>query len=106
MSAVTRRRWSAAISLRPVLADVLAAGRDLGARGGVVSGSGPTVAFIAGSQAEAIDLSVGLAANGPTGDILRAMGPVAGTQIVQNRVPPRPPQPLPPRSGPLGPVPG
>ena len=92
----------AALSLQPVLAEVLDAGIDLGARGGVVSGSGPTVAFLVGSQAEAIDLSVGLAANGPVGDIVRVVGPVPGAQLVQH-VRPAPPPP-PPRSGPLGPV--
>ena len=72
----------AAVSLQPILADVLEAGKDLGARAGVVSGSGPTVAFLVGSQTEAIDLSVGQATNGPTGEILRATGPVPGTQLV------------------------
>lgn len=72
----------AAISLRPVLGEVLTAGRELGASGAVVSGSGPTVAFLVGTQAEAIDLSVGLAARGPQGDIHRATGPVAGAQVV------------------------
>lgn len=98
----------AAISLQPLLSEVLAAGLELGARGGLVSGSGPTVAFLVASQAEAIDLSVGLAANGPTGDILRATGPVPGAQVVQNRVPPPSPPPPPtkaPRSGPIGRVP-
>ena len=37
----------AAISLKPVLADLLERGKALGALGGVVSGSGPTVAFLA-----------------------------------------------------------
>lgn len=73
----------AALSLRPDLLDVLEAGLDLGAQGGVVSGSGPTVAFLVASQAEAIDLSVGLAARGPQGEIKRAIGPVAGAHIVQ-----------------------
>lgn len=97
----------AAVSLQPILAEVLEAGTELGALGALVSGSGPTVAFLVGSQADAIDLSVGLAANGPAGDILRATGPVPGTQIVQNRMPPVPPvSPPGPRSGPVGPVPG
>lgn len=74
----------AACSLNPVLEDVLEAGTDLGAQGAIVSGSGPTVAFLVGTQAEAIDLSVGLAARGPTGDIRRATGPVAGAQVVQS----------------------
>ena len=77
----------AAISLQPVLAEALESGLDLGARGGIVSGSGPTVAFLVGSQVEAIDLSVGLAANGPTGDSVRAVGPVPGCQLVQHAVP-------------------
>ena len=98
----------AAISLQPVLAEALAAGLDLGARGALVSGSGPTVAFLVGSQTEAIDLSVGLAANGPTGDIVRAVGPVPGAQIIHQRTGPEPtrPRPDPDRPGPLGPVVG
>ena len=95
----------AAVSLEPRLAEVLRAGMDLGARAAIVSGSGPTVAFLTGSQAEAIDLSVGLAANGPTGDIVRAIGPVPGAQVVHaSRTPPTPP--VPSRPGPLGPVTG
>lgn len=73
---------AAAISLRPVLGEVLTAGEELGAAGAVVSGSGPTVAFLVGTQAAAIDLSVGLAARGPQGDIRRATGPVPGAQVV------------------------
>ncbi|MFX0538146.1 4-(cytidine 5'-diphospho)-2-C-methyl-D-erythritol kinase [Ornithinimicrobium sp. Y1847] len=92
----------AAISLQPVLADVLAAGLDLGARAGIVSGSGPTVAFLVGSQTQAIDLSVGLAANGPKGDILRAIGPAPGAQLVQTRMTP-PPGPSGGPGGPGGP---
>ena len=97
----------AAISLQPKLAEALAAGLDLGARGGIVSGSGPTVAFLVGSQAEAIDLSVGLAANGPTGDIVRAVGPTPGAQLLHRSMP-EPPRhsPDPHRPGPLGPVTG
>jgi 4-diphosphocytidyl-2-C-methyl-D-erythritol kinase len=99
-----------------VLATVLDVGLELGARAGLVSGSGPTIAFLVGSQAEAIDLSVGLAANGPSGDIVRALGPVPGCQIVPQRVPgapasapppsSRPASPATSRPGPLGPVPG
>lgn len=95
----------AAVSLEPRLAEVLQAGMELGARAALVSGSGPTVAFLTGSQAEAIDLSVGLAANGPVGDIVRAIGPVPGAQVVHSaRTPPTPP--VPSRPSPLGPVHG
>jgi 4-diphosphocytidyl-2-C-methyl-D-erythritol kinase len=92
---------AAAVSLQPRLAEVLESGLDLGARGGVVSGSGPTVAFLVGSQAEAMDLSVGLAANGPAGDIVRALGPVPGAQLLHQ---PRTPTPESHRPGPLGTV--
>lgn len=93
----------AAVSLRPELREVLEAGTELGARAAMVSGSGPTVAFLTGSQAEAIDLSVGLAANGPAGDIVRVIGPVPGVQIVQPlRTPPA--VTLTGRGGPVGPV--
>lgn len=77
----------AAVSLHPRLGDVLDTGRELGAAGALVSGSGPTVAFLTGSPAEAIDLSVGLAARGPHGDIIRAVGPVGGAQVVAGYVP-------------------
>lgn len=77
----------AAISLYPVLSEVLEAGTTLGAQGAIVSGSGPTVVFLVGTQAEAIDLSVGLAARGPAGDIRRATGPVAGAQVIQSVAP-------------------
>ncbi len=37
----------AALSLQPLLRRALAAGKELGALGAVVSGSGPTCAFLA-----------------------------------------------------------
>jgi len=77
----------AALSLIPDLRDVLQAGLDLGADGAVVSGSGPTVAFLVGSPAAAIDLSVGLAARGPQGEIKRAVGPVPGAHLVSSFTP-------------------
>lgn len=73
----------AATALKPELAEVLEAGLELGARGGLVSGSGPTVAFLVGSTAEGLDLAVGLAARGPTGEIRRTTGPASGAQVVQ-----------------------
>jgi 4-diphosphocytidyl-2-C-methyl-D-erythritol kinase len=47
----------AALALRPELADVLAAGADLGALGGVISGSGPTCAFLCAHADAAQDLA-------------------------------------------------
>jgi 4-diphosphocytidyl-2-C-methyl-D-erythritol kinase len=48
---------AAALSLRPSLRDVLDAGAELGALGGVVSGSGPTVAFLCTHADAARDLA-------------------------------------------------
>ena len=47
----------AALRLRPELHEVLAAGQDLGAVGGIVSGSGPTVVFLAADERAARNLS-------------------------------------------------
>ena len=50
----------AALALRPELDDVLVAGADLGALGGIVSGSGPTCAFLCAHADAAQDLAVEL----------------------------------------------
>ena len=54
----------AALSLAPELRRTLDAGRDLGALGGIVSGSGPTCAFLAASRDDAVRLAAALAAEG------------------------------------------
>lgn len=73
---------AAAISLMPVLGDVLDAGLEFGALGGVVSGSGPTVAFIAEDTESALDLAVSLTASGAVQDVRRATGPAHGAHLV------------------------
>lgn len=73
---------AAALSLMPVLADVLDAGLEFGALGGVVSGSGPTVAFLAEDTESALDLAVSLTASGAVQDVRRATGPVHGAHLV------------------------
>lgn len=72
----------AAVALMPGLEQVLEAGEELGALAGVVSGSGPTVAFLVADAASAIDLSLGLAAQGVVADVQRVSGPVAGATTV------------------------
>ena len=67
-----------AIDLRPELEEIIVEGRQLGALAGIVSGSGPTVAFLAAAHESAIDLAVGLTATGVVSDTYRATGPVAG----------------------------
>lgn len=74
----------AAISLRPDLGEVLDEGLRLGALGGVVSGSGPTLAFLAEDHAAAIDLAVALTASGTATDVRRATGPVHGAHVLHS----------------------
>lgn len=73
---------AAALSLAPGLRAVLDIGRDLGALGGLVSGSGPTVALLARDEPSAVALAAGLAASGVCADVRRADGPVAGARVV------------------------
>jgi 4-diphosphocytidyl-2-C-methyl-D-erythritol kinase len=73
---------AAAISLRPDLRTTLRVGLDLGALGGVVSGSGPTVAFLARSREAAVRLAAALAGAGVCRTVRVAFGPVAGARVV------------------------
>ncbi|GIH72300.1 4-(cytidine 5'-diphospho)-2-C-methyl-D-erythritol kinase [Sphaerimonospora thailandensis] len=78
----------AALSLRPSLARTLEVGLELGALGAIVSGSGPTCAFLAESQAHAADLAAALANDpacsalsreaGLSRSVVTAFGPVPG----------------------------
>lgn len=72
----------AAISLRPTLRRTLAAGRELGAIGALVSGSGPTCAFLAHSADHAVDLAVELASAGVCKVVRRARGAVPGARVI------------------------
>ena len=72
----------AAFSLRPELRVLRDAGVEFGALGGLVSGSGPTVAFLTDSHEASLDLSVSLAASDLCRDIRRARGPVHGAHVV------------------------
>jgi 4-diphosphocytidyl-2-C-methyl-D-erythritol kinase len=75
---------SAACSLRPALRLVLDVGIDYGALGGIVSGSGPTVAFLVSSDEHAMDLTVALSASGVVSSVVRATGPVSGARIIES----------------------
>jgi 4-diphosphocytidyl-2-C-methyl-D-erythritol kinase len=68
----------AALNLRPSLAGALAAGRDLGALGALVSGSGPTCAFLASSASHAAELAAGLSRTSHFAQVRTAVGPVPG----------------------------
>jgi 4-diphosphocytidyl-2-C-methyl-D-erythritol kinase len=74
----------AAISLRPRLGEILSEGLGLGALGGIVSGSGPTIAFLVEDNDAALDLAVGLTASGTCADVRRATGPVHGAHVLHS----------------------
>lgn len=71
-----------ALRLRPALRRVLDAGAELGAVGGIVSGSGPTVALLARDQSAATALAASLAGLGLCRGVRVAHGPVSGARVV------------------------
>jgi 4-diphosphocytidyl-2-C-methyl-D-erythritol kinase len=71
----------AAVSLRPELRRTLAAGRELGALGAIVSGSGPTCAFLAADADRARELAVSLTGAGVCRGVVRVQGPAAGAAV-------------------------
>ncbi|MFP5347875.1 MAG: 4-(cytidine 5'-diphospho)-2-C-methyl-D-erythritol kinase [Actinomycetes bacterium] len=74
---------AAACSLLPELHRVLDVGEQYGALGSVVSGSGPTVAFLVRDKEAGLDLSVALTASGVCRTTLRVTGPVHGARLVE-----------------------
>jgi 4-diphosphocytidyl-2-C-methyl-D-erythritol kinase len=77
----------AALSLQPGLRRTLTAGRELGALGAIVSGSGPTCAFLASDAAHARELAVALTGAGVCRAVARASGPAPGAAVVRDRQP-------------------
>lgn len=73
----------AAISLRPSLRRVLEAGAEIGALAGIVSGSGPTTAFLAGDAQHATRLAAELSGLGVARAVRTAYGPVHGARITE-----------------------
>ena len=69
-----------ALNLEPSLAAVLELGESNGALAGIVSGSGPTVAFLAADLDSALELQIALSAARMS--VVRATGPVHGARIL------------------------
>ncbi len=72
----------AALSLQPLLRRALAAGREHGALGAVVSGSGPTCAFLAADADAASELAVGVTGAGVCRAVVQVTGPAPGASVV------------------------
>jgi 4-diphosphocytidyl-2-C-methyl-D-erythritol kinase len=69
-----------ALHLQPKLAKVIELGEENGALAGMVSGSGPTIAFLAADLDSALELQIALSAARLT--VVRATGPVHGARII------------------------
>lgn len=76
---------AAACSLRPALRLILDVGSEYGALGSIVSGSGPTVAFLVSDEEHALDLAVALTSSGVVGSVTRVSGPVSGAKVIEVR---------------------
>ena len=73
---------AAALSLDPELRRTLRAGTEAGALAGIVSGSGPTCAFLCPSAAAAVQVGSELAGAGVCRTVRVASGPVHGARVV------------------------
>ncbi len=85
---------AAAVSLRPALRRTLRAGVDAGALSGLVSGSGPTCAFLCVDADAAVRVAAELAGAGVCRTVRVASGPVPGARVVEEPRPVPPPEPL------------
>jgi 4-diphosphocytidyl-2-C-methyl-D-erythritol kinase len=72
----------AALALRPSLQDTLAAGAAAGSLAGVVSGSGPTCAFLCRDAAAADAVAKALEESGTCRAVRTALGPVPGARQI------------------------
>ncbi|MFF3730280.1 4-(cytidine 5'-diphospho)-2-C-methyl-D-erythritol kinase [Streptomyces sp. NPDC002476] len=73
----------AALSLRPALADTLAAGSAAGALAALVSGSGPTTAFLVADEEAARKVAEALIASGTCRNARTAVSPAPGAAVVR-----------------------
>lgn len=84
---------AAAVSLRPSLRRTLRAGVDAGALAGIVSGSGPTCAFLCTDGESAVEVAAQLSGAGVCRTVRVAHGPVHGARVVGGEQPARPTPP-------------
>jgi 4-diphosphocytidyl-2-C-methyl-D-erythritol kinase len=77
----------AALSLQPLLRRALAAGWEHGALGAVVSGSGPTCAFLARDADAASDLAVAITGAGVCRAVVQVTGPAPGACLIEAGLP-------------------
>ncbi|WP_369271583.1 4-(cytidine 5'-diphospho)-2-C-methyl-D-erythritol kinase [Streptomyces sp. R11] len=83
-AAVSNDLQPAALSLFPELADTLAAGRAAGALAALVSGSGPTTAFLARDAESAEKVADTLRSSGTCRAVRTTSGPAQGATVVRS----------------------
>lgn len=71
-----------ALHLAPGLGSVIQLGEENGALAGIISGSGPTVAFLVADADSALELQVALSASRLR--VVRATGPVRGARLIHD----------------------
>ncbi|MGW2568215.1 4-(cytidine 5'-diphospho)-2-C-methyl-D-erythritol kinase [Streptomyces sp. NPDC001537] len=81
-AAVSNDLQPAALSLFPELADTLTAGRTAGALAALVSGSGPTTAFLARDPESAAKVAETLRTSGTCRTVRTASGPAPGATVI------------------------
>ena len=74
----------AALSLQPLLRRALQVGKEHGALGAMVSGSGPTCAFLAADANAARDLAVAVTGAGVCRAVVQVFGPAPGASVVES----------------------
>jgi 4-diphosphocytidyl-2-C-methyl-D-erythritol kinase len=72
----------AALSLRPGLRRTLAAGEEFGTLGAIVSGSGPTCAYLTRDARHAQAVAIGLTGTGVCRSVACVVGPVPGATVI------------------------
>jgi len=73
---------AAAVDLRPELGEILDLGVASGALGGVLSGSGPTCAFLVRSESQGLDVAAALSKHPAVRTAKLVEGPVPGARLV------------------------
>lgn len=72
----------AAIDLQPSLQTTMDVGMECGALGAIISGSGPTVAFLCRNEESAVSVSATLGGEGVARAVRRVAGPVVGARLI------------------------
>ena len=81
-AAAGQRPAARRVEPQPGLRRTLRAGVEAGALAGIVSGSGPTCAFLCASSSSAVDIGAELAGAGVCRTVRVASGPVQGARVV------------------------